>query len=90
MDEREFYTSNEEQKPLRLTCPHCRQADEYLIRWQKRLKKENLPGRASREDQLRFQKARSHMVRVDDKVPCKNPRCRRTFEIPTLQSVVLL
>jgi hypothetical protein len=90
MDEREFYNETEELKPLKMTCPHCRQTDEYQIRWRKRVKKNSPPPRASREDQIRFEKARSHMVRVEDKVSCKNPRCRRAFEIPSFQSVVLL
>ena len=90
MDEREFYIETEELKPLKMTCPFCRQADEYQIRWRKRVKKSNLTSRVSREDEMRFQKARSHMVRVDDKVSCRNPRCRRAFEIPSHQSVVLL
>ena len=90
MQERDFYTATEERKPLSMTCPYCRQALEYQIRWQRRIKRDKLPQGASAEDRMRFQKARSHMVRVDDKVTCGNSRCRRSFEIPSLQSVVLL
>ena len=90
VDERNFYTTSEEQKPMKMTCPYCRQVDEHQIRWRKCVKKSALPPGASPEDRVRFQKARAHMVRIDDKVSCKNPRCRRPFEIPSLQSVVLL
>jgi hypothetical protein len=90
VDERDFYTETDETKPMKMTCPFCRTADDYQIRWRKRMKKQSLPQRASREDEVRFQRARSHMVRMDDKVSCRNPRCRRPFEIPSHQSVVLL
>lgn len=30
------------------------------------------------------------MIRVDEQVVCANPRCRKRFEIPSQQSVVLL
>jgi hypothetical protein len=65
MVEREFYNETEELKPQQMICPHCRTSQEYQIRWRKRIKKQSL-SRGSREDQARFQKARSHMVRVDD------------------------
>ena len=90
MQEKDFYVATEERKPLKLSCPFCRESSEYPIRWQRRMKRDKFPGGGSAEDRQRFAKARSHMVRVDDKVTCVNNRCRRTFEIPSLQSVVLL
>ncbi len=90
MDERDFYTEQDEQKPANLTCPSCKQANEYQIRWRKRVKKNALPPRATEEDRARFAKARDYLVRVDDMVGCKNPRCRKRIEITSLQSVVLL
>jgi hypothetical protein len=39
---------------------------------------------------MRFSKARSYLVRVDDMANCKNPRCRKRFEITTLQTVAFL
>ncbi|MBI2821644.1 MAG: hypothetical protein HYX74_05415 [Acidobacteria bacterium] len=90
MEERDFFIATGEPKPLKASCPYCRQVDEYPVRWQTRVKKKAPPPGASPEDKMRFQKARSHMVRVDDKITCKNPRCRRTFDIPSHQSVVLL
>jgi hypothetical protein len=90
MDEREFYTEKTEGKPAELHCPYCRRAFTYQIRWVVRTKKAALPPRAGNEDKARFAKARSYMVRADDTVNCQEPRCRKRFEVSTLQSVVLL
>ncbi len=90
MEEREFYVEKDELKPASLSCPFCRQHNNYEIRWRRRSKKDSLPSHASREDQMRFAKARSYLVRVDDAVPCKNPRCRRRFEITSLQTVAFI
>ena len=90
MDEREFYNEKAETKPAELHCPFCRRAFTYQIRWIVRTKKPSLPPRASSEDKARFAKARSYMVRADDAVNCQEPRCRKRFEVTTLQSVVLL
>ena len=38
----------------------------------------------------RFAKAQSYMVRKDDTVGCKNIRCRKRFEVSSLQSVAFL
>jgi hypothetical protein len=90
MDEREFYTERTEAKSAELHCPYCRRAFTYQIRWVVRTKKATLPPRATKEDKARFDKARSYMVRADDMVNCQEPRCRKRFEVSTLQSVVLL
>ncbi|MBI1748330.1 MAG: hypothetical protein HYR55_17375 [Acidobacteria bacterium] len=90
MEERDFYSESPEQKPLRITCPSCRQSDEYPIRWLRRTRKKSLPPQASRDDRARFAKMRDYLVRVDDMVACKNPRCRKRIEIPSLQSIILL
>jgi len=89
MDERNFYTENQETKELALICPHCRQENSYPIRWVLRTKKKELPRGASDEDRARFAKARSYMVRMDDMTACRNLRCRKRFEL-TGQTVVLL
>lgn len=88
MQERDFYQERQESKPAQFTCPHCRQSGEYSVRWLVREKKKELPRGASAEDRARFAKARSYMVRVDEQLAC--PRCRKPFEVPTQQSVVLL
>ncbi|MDT7604858.1 MAG: hypothetical protein QOF61_2855, partial [Acidobacteriota bacterium] len=33
---------------------------------------------------------RDYMVRIDDMLMCKNPRCRKRFDIPNSQSVVFI
>ena len=55
-----------------------------------RTKKRQLSGRADERDKARFAKARSYMVRKDDMLACKNLRCRKRFEISSLQSVAFL
>ncbi|MFQ5816742.1 MAG: hypothetical protein ACE5H2_02145 [Terriglobia bacterium] len=89
-DERRFYDERRETKPAQFVCPFCRQSASYQVGWLVRQKKARSEGRLSQEDQQRFAKARSYMVRTEDLLVCQNPRCRKRFEIPTLQSVVLL
>ena len=90
MQERNFYVERQETKPATFTCPTCRESNEYPVRWIVREKKKSLPRGASAEDSQRFAKAQSYMVRMDELLACRNPRCRKRFEIPTHQSVVLL
>jgi hypothetical protein len=90
MDEREFYIERDELKPASLNCPSCRQTAQYEVRWIRRTKKSSLPSHATDEDRRRFSKAQSYLVRVDDMLQCKNPRCRKRFEITTLQTVAFL
>ena len=90
MEERDFYTEKDELKPANLNCPFCRQSDSYEVRWRRRTKKSSLPSHASQEDRMKFAKARSYLVRVDDTINCKNQRCRRRFEITSLQTVAFL
>ena len=87
MDEREFFTEKTESQAQTLSCPMCKQAAEYQIRWIRRTKKPSLPPRANEEDRARFQKARDYMIRLDDVVSCS--KCRKRIEI-TSKSVVLL
>jgi hypothetical protein len=90
MEERDFFTEQDEMKPAQLTCPYCRQSASYQVRWRKRTKKKSLPPFANEEDRLRFSKMRSYLVRLEDKMPCSNPRCRKRFDIPSFQTVVFL
>jgi hypothetical protein len=90
MEERDFFDEEETFKPATLSCAHCRQTETYQIRWLKRKKKKALRGMTNEQDRLRFDKARSYMLRRDDLVQCKNPRCRKRFEITGIQSVVFL
>ena len=90
MQDRQLYVERQESKPAQFTCPHCRQAAEYTVRWLVREKKKQLPRGAGAEERQQFAQARSYMVRVDEQLACRNPRCRRRFDVPTQQSVVLL
>ena len=90
MEERDFYTEKDELKPANLNCPFCRQSDSYDVRWRRRTKKASLPSHASQEDRMKFAKAQSYLVRIDDTINCKNQRCRRLFEITSLQTVAFL
>ena len=90
MDERNFYDETPETKKFTYTCPKCRQATEFPVRWLRRTKKKKLPPSAGELDRAKFAKARDYLVRVDDFLTCPNPRCRRRFEIPSDQTVILL
>ena len=90
MEERDFFDERAEQRTHVMTCPHCGQQGEYQIEWVVRRKKAQLPRGADDRDRARFAKAQSYMVRRDDKLTCANVRCRKPFEITTLQSLAFL
>ena len=90
MDERDFFDEKEAKKAHILTCPHCRQANEYELSWLVRTKKKQLPPRADERDRAKFAKAKTYMVRRDDMTMCKNIRCRKRFEVAGVQSVAFL
>jgi hypothetical protein len=90
MEERDFFDERQETKKATMTCPHCRESAEYDIGWFVRTKKRQLPGRADERDRAKFAKARSYMVRRDDVTMCKNMRCRKRFDITSVQSVAFL
>ena len=90
MEEREFYDERQEKKIATLNCPHCHQPGDYELNWVVRMKKRQLSPRADERDRARFAKARSYMVRRDDQVMCKNVRCRKRFEVASVQSVAFL
>ena len=90
VEEREFFDESEVLKPANLSCLFCHQTEVYEIRWLVRTKKKALRGHADERDRARFEKARSYMLRRDDLAYCKNPRCRKRFEISGVQSVVFL
>ncbi len=90
MDEREFFNETTEMRTHTLTCPKCGQPGEYKVTWVVRRKRAQLPRNADERDRARFAKAQSYMVRRDDKLVCANVRCRKPFEINTLQSLAFL
>ncbi len=90
MDERAFYRESQTTKPATLNCPFCRSAEVYDLRWLVRKKIDRLPGHADERARAMFRKAQSYMVLMDDKVACKNTRCRRTFEISGVRTTAFL
>lgn len=88
MDERSFYRESQVAKPATLSCPFCRTADEYSLKWLIRKKLDRLPRQADERDRAKFAKAASYMVLMEDKVACK--RCRRTFDISGIKTTAFL
>ena len=88
MEERDFFDESESRKPANLCCTYCRTSETYEIRWLVRTKKKALRGGADERDRAKFAKAQSYMLRRDDVMMCKNPRCRKRFDITGVQSVV--
>ncbi len=88
MEERDFFNEKDETFPASIYCPKCRTTMEYPIRWRRRTKKAAMPSGGDERDRARFAKARNYRIRLDDKLRCKNPRCGKTIEITTLQTVV--
>ncbi|MEJ2111311.1 MAG: hypothetical protein P8Z37_15645 [Acidobacteriota bacterium] len=83
-----MFNENDEVVPAKIYCPKCRTTQEYKIRWRRRTKKAQLPRGANERDRAKFEKARDYRIRLDDKLRCNNPRCRKTIEISSLQTVV--
>ena len=90
MEEREFFEERPEMRKHMMTCPHCREQNEYEVSWLVRRKRTQLPRGADERDRARFAKAQSYMVRRDDMLGCKNIRCRKRFEVAGIQSVAFL
>jgi hypothetical protein len=90
MDERAFYRESPTTKPATLNCPYCRTAETYDLRWLVRKKIDRLPGNADERARAIFRKAQSYMVLLDDKVSCKNMRCRRPFDISGIKTMAFL
>ncbi|MBI4908637.1 MAG: hypothetical protein HY820_33770 [Acidobacteria bacterium] len=90
MDEKDFYVESRTSKSLELICSFCRSKEQYDLAWVVRKKKGSLPPRADERDRAKFAKAQSYMVLAQDKVACKNPRCRRTFEISGHKTIAFL
>ena len=88
LDERAFFTDKPETRQGRFTCPKCRRAGDYSIRWVRRSKKDRLPNGADEADRAKFAKLRDYLLRLDDEVSCKT--CGKKFEIPSQQSLVFV
>lgn len=88
LDERAFFSDKNETRPARYTCTRCHRANEYNVRWVRRVKKDRLPPGADERDRAKFAKLRDHLIRVDDEVVCKT--CGKKFEIPSLHSLLFV
>jgi hypothetical protein len=87
MDERAFFNESKTSKPATLSCPFCKSSESYDLQWLVRRKKDRLPSGADERDRAKFQKAQNYMVLVDDKVACKNMRCRKRFDVSGVKTV---
>ncbi len=90
MDERAFYIESQANKPATLYCPFCKTSETYQLRWMVRKKKDRIPPGADERDRARFQKSQSYMVLLDDKVACKNLRCRKRFDVSGVKTMAFL
>ncbi len=90
MDERNFYRESQTTKPATLHCPFCKTPDTYDLRWLLRKKIDRLPGNADERARAIFKKAQSYMVLMDDKVDCKNMRCRKRFDVSGIKTTAFL
>ncbi|MGH9559590.1 MAG: hypothetical protein ACRD30_10145, partial [Bryobacteraceae bacterium] len=88
--EKAFYRESPAAKPATLNCPFCRTSDTYELRWIVRKKVEQLPRGADERDCARFAKFLSYMVLVDDKAVCKNPRCRKRFDVSGIKTMAFI
>ncbi|MGH9721664.1 MAG: hypothetical protein ACRD8O_15760 [Bryobacteraceae bacterium] len=90
VDERAYYSESNANKAARLQCPWCRTTESYELKWLVRQKKDRLPPQADERDRAKFAKAQSYMVLLDDKVACKNLRCRKRFDISGVKTMAYL
>lgn len=90
MDERSFYRESQTTKPASLNCPFCHTVDTYELRWLVRRKIDRLPGNADERARAIFKKAQSYMVLMEDKVACKNMRCRKRFDVSGIRTTAFL
>ncbi len=90
MDERSFYRESQTTKAASLNCPFCKTTGTYELRWLVRKKIDRLPGHADERARAIFKKAQSYMVLMDDKVACKNIRCRKRFDVSGIRTTAFL
>jgi hypothetical protein len=90
MDERAYYSDSQATKPAVLNCPYCKSAETYELKWMVHKKKDRLPGGADERDRAKFAKAQSYMVLIDNKVACRNVRCRKPFDISGIKTMAFI
>jgi len=90
VDERAYYTESQTTRPATLNCPWCKTQETYDLKYLLRTKKDRLPGGADERDRAKFAKAQSYMLLVDLQAMCKNPRCRKRFDISGVKTVAFV
>jgi hypothetical protein len=90
MEEKAFFNESQTTRAANLNCPFCRSAESYELRWLLRKKKDRVPGGADERDRAKFLKCQSYMVLLDDKVMCKNMRCRKRFDISGVKTTAFV
>ncbi|HLH37980.1 MAG TPA: hypothetical protein VKX39_02440 [Bryobacteraceae bacterium] len=90
LEEKAFYRESPATKPATLNCPFCRTSETYDLRWIVRKKVDQLPRGADERDRARFAKFASYMVLADDKVVCKNARCRKRFDVSGIKTMAFI
>ncbi len=90
LEERAFYRESPTTRPATLNCPFCRTVETYELRWIVRKKVDQLPRGADERDRARFAKFASYMVLADDKVMCKNVRCRKRFDVSGIKTMAFI
>ena len=65
-------------------------SETYDLKWLVRTKVDRLPGNADERDRAKFKKAASYMVLLDDKVMCKNMRCRKRFDVSGVKTTAFI
>lgn len=90
MEERDFFTETRATKPIDLVCTFCRTRNTYELPWVVRKKKGAIPRGADERDRAKFAKMQSYMVLAQDKVACKNLRCRKMFDVSGTKTLAFL
>lgn len=91
MEERDFFIEARTQRSATLQCSFCRHTAEYELLWLFRKKRTNINlARLDERDRVRFEKAASYMVLLDDTVACANATCRRRFEISGVKTMAFV
>ena len=90
LQERDYFVESPATRPATLNCPFCRTSETYDLKYLLRKKKDRLPPGADDRDRAKFAKSQSYMLLIDDKVACKNIRCRKPFEISGVKTVAFV
>lgn len=90
MKERDFFNEKREMKKAVYTCPKCGQSQTFEIQWMRRIKKNKPPHGVSQDEMAKFRSAQNYMIRIDDRLTCKNNQCRFTFDIPDSKSIYFI